>query len=804
MPWCGGFVSDQTEVYLKVSASERNLKTVADKVKTVNDEMKELVDTLSKARKESESFGKELEGLTNDELLDFEESLRKKIEETKKLGKSTDELSSTLKRAYDVRTTGVDRYAEGARAATAASQQLNRSNEVLTKQMMRVQESARGVSDMFHGLAQGGIPGVIRAGQGLVSLFKGIAASTVGLVGLPALVFGGAGVYGLSEQSAKIEREINRIMKASTDAASVYKARSIELEQQRVRETKEAIQNLDTLIDRYRTLSQMMGRSTATNTALKGAQRDLELAQAGTPEAREAVRQRWALNAIEDDRLSAGLRVSNGNQELTRLRALADGERSRIANAQATIDGTPLVVAGLGARTDASAMEIRKRAQAEAENAKKVIAEATETIARLTAQQESISNEVADAQVAIKVAELRAQTEIAESSRKAAEEGKERQKKLDEEAKKINAELDRKRASELQEQAQLRALAVSGRLSSINNNPFLTERQKRELRYSNLQEEAAGLPGLMDSTRSSMDAAAAAGNQQEATFFRGQLLDQQKRSMTLPGEMAGARPLGMFEEVQVKMVELQNSFMTIADGISGVMQSAIGGIAKSIEGLLTKTMTWGDALRNIGSTILQSVIQAISRLFAEWVTGMVLKATIGKALQSAALAASIPMAMATSALWAAPATLATIATFGGAAAQAPLAIAASKGAVMASSFAGFEEGGYTPMGPSSKLVGGVHAGEWVAPKWMRENPVTQSYISALESVRVSGNVDDLRVPVSSAETAAGGATMEGSGGVNVAFFQDEAAAMRWLGTRKGKRILYRQLGENRADLGIPT
>jgi hypothetical protein len=68
--------------------------------------------------------------------------------------------------------------------------------------------------------------------------------------------------------------------------------------------------------------------------------------------------------------------------------------------------------------------------------------------------------------------------------------------------------------------------------------------------------------------------------------------------------------------------------------------------------------------------------------------------------------------MAQSAVWAAPATLATIASFGGAAAAAPAEIAGSIGMTEALSLASASEGGYFP-GDPTKVAGVFHGGEVV-------------------------------------------------------------------------------------------
>lgn len=50
----------------------------------------------------------------------------------------------------------------------------------------------------------------------------------------------------------------------------------------------------------------------------------------------------------------------------------------------------------------------------------------------------------------------------------------------------------------------------------------------------------------------------------------------------------------------------------------------------------------------------------------------------------------------------------------------------------------FAQGGYTADGEASKPVGVVHAGEWVAPKWMVKSPKYRNDIMKLESMRSNG------------------------------------------------------------------
>lgn len=61
----------------------------------------------------------------------------------------------------------------------------------------------------------------------------------------------------------------------------------------------------------------------------------------------------------------------------------------------------------------------------------------------------------------------------------------------------------------------------------------------------------------------------------------------------------------------------------------------------------------------------------------------------------------------------------------------------------ASASQGYAEGGYTRAGSKYEVAGVVHAGEWVAPKELLENPVTAGVIARLDRVRASGDVSAL-------------------------------------------------------------
>ncbi|MDE2106248.1 MAG: hypothetical protein KGL39_54010, partial [Patescibacteria group bacterium] len=78
-----------------------------------------------------------------------------------------------------------------------------------------------------------------------------------------------------------------------------------------------------------------------------------------------------------------------------------------------------------------------------------------------------------------------------------------------------------------------------------------------------------------------------------------------------------------------------------------------------------------------------------------------------------AAAASAPIAAAQAVIWAPAATMATIATLGAAALQAPATISMAEGITMG--LAAFAQGGYTGTGGVNEVAGVVHRGEFVVP-----------------------------------------------------------------------------------------
>lgn len=179
----------------------------------------------------------------------------------------------------------------------------------------------------------------------------------------------------------------------------------------------------------------------------------------------------------------------------------------------------------------------------------------------------------------------------------------------------------------------------------------------------------------------------------------------------------GPDPDSYLQQAQSALARLRESWGTTAEQIGMTISGTIGGaldsISSNISGLILGTENWRSALYNVANSIITTVVQSIVQMGVRWVATQIMMAVAGKGLAAASVAASAPIAVAQSAVWAVPATLATIASWGGAAVAAPGFIAAANAMTMAQSLmAGFEEGGWTG-GQRGKFAGIVHGEEIV-------------------------------------------------------------------------------------------
>ena len=197
--------------------------------------------------------------------------------------------------------------------------------------------------------------------------------------------------------------------------------------------------------------------------------------------------------------------------------------------------------------------------------------------------------------------------------------------------------------------------------------------------------------------------------------------------------------------------------------------------ADGLTAAIFQTEGWQAKLADIPRQIGMGIVSAIIRMGLQWVATQILMATAGKAIQATATAGTAPMAIAASAMWATPATLATIASYGGAAAAAPGFIAIAQGITMAQSLAAFAAGGETPGTPTLAWVGEK------GPELVIPAHVNAKLSPGQKASLVSGNIAAGGWPEGGSGAAAPGFGFpDNARPINISVFDDRQAMDRWM------------------------
>jgi hypothetical protein len=160
-------------------------------------------------------------------------------------------------------------------------------------------------------------------------------------------------------------------------------------------------------------------------------------------------------------------------------------------------------------------------------------------------------------------------------------------------------------------------------------------------------------------------------------------------------------------QMRVTMQQMRDEFSITAQKIAqtfhGVVRGSIDSVSDGLTNVIIGTETWGEAMANVAKTIGTSVVNAIVRMFTEWVAKRALMGLANIAWSAkegaADVAAKTPGAL-----------MSSISSFGVAAAVGTAALLAALAA-----FGAFKEGGYTGDGAANQAAGVVHKGEYVIP-----------------------------------------------------------------------------------------
>jgi hypothetical protein len=158
----------------------------------------------------------------------------------------------------------------------------------------------------------------------------------------------------------------------------------------------------------------------------------------------------------------------------------------------------------------------------------------------------------------------------------------------------------------------------------------------------------------------------------------------------------------------------------IARGFGSVVTGAINQVANGIRGLVTLTMSWGDALLTIGVGMIDEIINSFARMAAEWVITHIVMAGVltafhilARALGWESAGESIAAETSKAPVLATNAATASVGSYGASAVVGMALAIAAIGAIIAYAAGAFKTGGYTGDAGVNDIAGVVHGREFV-------------------------------------------------------------------------------------------
>jgi hypothetical protein len=228
-----------------------------------------------------------------------------------------------------------------------------------------------------------------------------------------------------------------------------------------------------------------------------------------------------------------------------------------------------------------------------------------------------------------------------------------------------------------------------------------TSQEKQGKRIALLQQEQ----DLLIANAEALERQAAASDSATAQRLNAQAEGQREQAgragtgIIAQGPAAGSISQNMVAEITQLTEQIGTVAQQIARSFGQVIRGGIDAASAGLSGLLKGTLTWKSALQEIGSSVFNTLIDSISRMFVEFIAGKLLASSVTKktaAEDTAALAG--------------PALLTSVGSWGLAAIAGIAAFA-----IVMSMIGGFAQGGFTGPGGMNQPAGIVHRGEYVLP-----------------------------------------------------------------------------------------
>ncbi|HCT9308228.1 phage tail length tape measure family protein [Citrobacter koseri] len=292
---------------------------------------------------------------------------------------------------------------------------------------------------------------------------------------------------------------------------------------------------------------------------------------------------------------------------------------------------------------------------------------------------------------------------------------------------------------------------ATGLQNSLNSNTVLSQEQKRQQELTKIVSEYQKKQVELTNQRTTGQISQNLYDQETAALQQAlnQRLAMQQSYYIQLDQLNGNWQLGVQNGLQSYLNSVPTLYESVTTAATSTLSSTETAISSNLSAMVHGTESLSDGFKNMAAGMGEAVIDALTKMAAQWLVYQAVQLLVGKTAAAGASASMIGQATAMSQIAAinAYASAAAIPITGWAIAPAAMAaaeaattpliaaVAAASSAMTAG--AGFANGGYTGPGGKYQPAGIVHKGEYV----FDQAATNRIGVSNLEALRNGGSLD---------------------------------------------------------------
>ncbi|MEN0582265.1 phage tail length tape measure family protein [Phytobacter palmae] len=287
--------------------------------------------------------------------------------------------------------------------------------------------------------------------------------------------------------------------------------------------------------------------------------------------------------------------------------------------------------------------------------------------------------------------------------------------------------------------------------NDLNSNTVLSQEQKRQQELTKIVSEYQKKRVELTNQRTTGQISQNLYDQETAALQQAltQRLDMQKAYYSQLDQLNSNWQMGVQNGMQSYLNGIPTLYASTTEATTSILNSTQNAISSNLSAMVQGTESLSDGFKNMATGMGQAVIDALTKMAAQWLVYQAVQLLVGKSAAAGAASSLIGQATAMSQIAAINAyasaaaipvigwTLAPAAMAAAQAATVPLITGVSAGTTAMVAGAGFMTGGYTGNGAVNSVAGVVHGKEYV----FDAASTKRIGLSNLEALRNGGSLD---------------------------------------------------------------